>query len=326
MNSRRFTLSLGVVGSGVLATAFFQAAVAAADKYDITPDPTSAGPFTAIDGMPPQDQAVAGLQYYNYQDLTTGDTGSFEGLSLHDVAASGVTNQEILALPQALAMQRDALVGGDNAPAQGSFFDTLNYGNGVENVYTDLAGTGLGSTNTISDTVVTPFGNFTMPTTFDATAALQPAEFTYPSNSAVFPGYSFVPDANDHLEIRSIGGTLPFDQSVSGIQIYDVDDATGTEVDQFEGRVVQRCQRCGPDQPGNPGNPRQPRLYHPGSGKGCSSRRLRRRRIPRRRLRRWLQPRHPFARVGIRNDQLRARVRECVLRRRGDRHHTADRQ
>jgi hypothetical protein len=252
VKTRRLALTLGTAGGGVLAAALLQPALASADNYDITPDPTATELFTASGGLPPLDQAVSGLQAYNFEDLTTGQTGSFDGLSLNDVYASGLTNQEILELPNNIAVKAEATdltLAENNTPAPGSFFDTLNYGHGFENVYTDLdgtasgatntttdlVGTGSGATNTITDTVVTPFGNFNLPTTFDAIAALQAATFTYPSTSGAFPGYSYVPDPRSPQEINSIGGTLPFDQSVSGTQYYDVDDPTGAQVGNFSG-------------------------------------------------------------------------------------------
>jgi hypothetical protein len=232
MNSRRIALSLGAAAGGALAAAFLQPALAFADDYTITPDPTETETFTAIGGQPPFDQAVAGLQLFDTDDLTTGNTGSFDGMSLNDVAAVGQTNQEIL------VNDGGAFHGGGNAltaPPTGSFFDTTSYGNDVENQYTDLVGTGANGTNTITDTFVTPFGNINIPTTFDATEALQAADFTYPSTSAAFAGYSYVPDSSFEEDVNSIGGLLPFDQSVSGTQSYDVDDPTGAYVGGFDG-------------------------------------------------------------------------------------------
>lgn len=65
--------------------------------------------------------------------------------------------------------------------------------------------------------------------------ALQAADFTYPSTSAAFAGDSFVPDSDDDEYVNSIGGLAPFDQSVSGIQDYDVNDATGQNLGDFSG-------------------------------------------------------------------------------------------
>ncbi|MGC2655116.1 MAG: hypothetical protein WA317_16320 [Mycobacterium sp.] len=90
-------------------------------------------------------------------------------MSLNDVGTFGFHNQEI----------SDLSFADGNPPPQGSVFDTFNYGHGFENVYSDLAGTGANGTNTITDTFVTPFGSFNIPTTFDVMDALPAADFTY---------------------------------------------------------------------------------------------------------------------------------------------------
>ncbi len=231
MSCHRIAISLGAAG-GVLAAAFLQPALAFADDYNITPDPLTPETFTAIGGQPPFDQTVAGLQLFGTDDVTTGHIGSFDGVSLHDVAASGQTNQEIL------VADLGTFRGGGhalNVPPAGSFFDTVSYGNGFENQYSDLAGTGANQTNTVTDTFVTPFGDINIPTTFDATEALQAADFTYPSTSPTLAGYSFVPDPGSPEDINSIGGLPPFDQSVSGTQLYDLNDPTGAGIGEFDG-------------------------------------------------------------------------------------------
>ena len=52
----------------------------------------------------------------------------------------------------------------------GSVIDVANFGSGFETVYSDL----ISSTrsNVITDTFVTPFGDFAIPTTFDAASGL----------------------------------------------------------------------------------------------------------------------------------------------------------
>jgi hypothetical protein len=60
-------------------------------------------------------------------------------------------------------------------PPVGSVYDVANFGNGFENVYVDIPGSGS-SGDHITDTLVTPFGNFNIPTDFDAIQALNPGE------------------------------------------------------------------------------------------------------------------------------------------------------
>jgi hypothetical protein len=238
MKSRRIALTLGAAGGGVLAAGFLQTAVAFADDYSIVPDPDVFSRFTAIGGVPPLDQAVSSVLGYNVSDLTTGATGSIDGVSLNDLDAFGFDNQEILALPEAInakvvaAAEPPPTGSTFDAPPTGSLFDTFNYGYGFENHYSDLVGTGTGGTNTITDTFATPFGNFNIPTNFDAAAADSAAVFTYPANST--GDFSYVPTGTENY--TSIGGEPLLYQTVSGnFQAYDVNAPGGATVGSFEG-------------------------------------------------------------------------------------------
>jgi hypothetical protein len=60
----------------------------------------------------------------------------------------------------------------------GSVYDAFNLGNGYENVYTAIPGT-AGGADTITDTLVTPFGNVNLDSLFgsiDAAAPMQPGD------------------------------------------------------------------------------------------------------------------------------------------------------
>ena len=62
-------------------------------------------------------------------------------------------------------------------PTVGSVYDALNLGNGVENIYTAIPGTG--GSDTVTDTLVTPFGNVNLNSLFgsvDAAAPLHPGD------------------------------------------------------------------------------------------------------------------------------------------------------
>ena len=63
-------------------------------------------------------------------------------------------------------------------PSVGSVYDVFNLGNGIENVYTAIAGAS-GSTDTVSDTLVTPWGDLNLDSLFggiDAASALAPGD------------------------------------------------------------------------------------------------------------------------------------------------------
>jgi hypothetical protein len=70
-----------------------------------------------------------------------------------------------------LADNPDGTVGtgaGDEPPV-GSVLDTTNFGGGFGNLYSDIVGSG-GGPDTITDKMVTPFGDFNLPIFFDAAA------------------------------------------------------------------------------------------------------------------------------------------------------------
>jgi hypothetical protein len=61
---------------------------------------------------------------------------------------------------------------GADAPGVGSVFETVTFGDtGIENVYTDIVSTS-GGPDTITDILVTPLGDITLPSTLDAAAGL----------------------------------------------------------------------------------------------------------------------------------------------------------
>src|SRR5271168_1721791 len=86
----------------------------------------------------------------------------------------GFTNTEINVTGVTPADGADAA----SLPTVGSVYDAFNLGNGIENVYTAIPGTAGGS-DTVTDTLVTPFGNVNLDSLFgniDAAAPLQPGD------------------------------------------------------------------------------------------------------------------------------------------------------
>jgi hypothetical protein len=86
----------------------------------------------------------------------------------------GFTNTE-------LVIQSATPIGNATAtelPTVGSVYDAFNFGNGYENVYTAIPGTG-GAPDTVTDTLVTPFGNVNLDSLFggiDAAVPLHPGD------------------------------------------------------------------------------------------------------------------------------------------------------
>ncbi len=56
----------------------------------------------------------------------------------------------------------------------GSIYDAFNFGNGYENVYTAIPGVD-GANDTVTDTLVTPFGNINLDSLFGSIDAVQSA-------------------------------------------------------------------------------------------------------------------------------------------------------
>ena len=128
------------------------------NDYDITPE--GSGTIVGIDGIQPADIDVQGTQEFGYTDLATGQTGTFDA----DVAQSTISFFNTIPQEQLVVTSSSG-----DAPAVGSVFEIYNYGDGYESIYSDIPST-TGS-NTITDTFVTPFGDFQIPDTYAAAAA-----------------------------------------------------------------------------------------------------------------------------------------------------------
>jgi hypothetical protein len=170
MNKHRFMFALTAAAAGLLAALSFSTANGRADVSTIG-DASALG-FTPPDllsesGMPPFDQTF--LEHGVFLvPLPSGVEETTDG-QLSTTDSFGAINQDFVS--------DDSL----NADVPNhSVIDIWNLGGGYENIYTDLAGLGTGGANEITDTVVTPFGNFDIPTTFDAAAL----DFAAPAASA----------------------------------------------------------------------------------------------------------------------------------------------
>jgi len=164
----------------------------APDVFGFSPD--SPETVLTVSGLPPFDQQVEGYQRFDYFTTPTGDTspvdvGSFNTdvstLSLPD----GFTNTEYLVTGGQTTDEIGPNVTPDltdaHLPTTGSVYDIANFGNGFENVYSDvvtpqaydattdaLAGTGTAATGTITDTFVTPFGDVNLTPLVDSFSTL----------------------------------------------------------------------------------------------------------------------------------------------------------
>jgi hypothetical protein len=116
----------------------------------------------------------------------------------------GFTNTELIVTTSTAGAGGSA----SDLPTVGSVYDAFNLGNGIENVYTAIPGTAGGS-DTVTDTLVTPFGNVNLDSLFgniDAAAPLQPGDAFTGLETADISG---APDA------FTIGSTT-FDPTLAG--------------------------------------------------------------------------------------------------------------
>jgi hypothetical protein len=199
MKTRRITLGLSAVGGGLLAAAFLPLAVANADTTDITGptpitdvfgfSPDSPETVLTVSGLPPLFQQVEGYQTFDYvtpsgddetlsADVSTLTTPGFENTEylITGVDSEATKVADLVANPT------------DSFPTDGSVYDIANFGNGFENVYSDVApeqatkvadattdsltGIGTTATGTITDTFVTPFGNIDLTPLVDGFSTL----------------------------------------------------------------------------------------------------------------------------------------------------------
>ena len=238
MHRRRITRVLGAAAGGLLGAAFLPVAVAFADDYDIVADPNSPEVITGLYGFdfgfqttpPAVNGSVDGNQLFDVDDTTIGTTtepdtvGTFEADESTSSDVFGDTNQELLVTSDVSGTTGTAA--GDTPPV-GSVFDYYNFGNGgFENIYSDLPSA---SGNLISDTLVTPFGDFTIPVTLDAASAASAYGAT---NIAIADG-DIVPDPGHIEHVTAVNGIPPLSVAVQGFEKFDVDNASGADVGVF---------------------------------------------------------------------------------------------
>jgi len=116
--------------------------------------------FTGVNGLPPWDVAVQGTQDFDYANAD-GATGQFTADVTNTLDTFDDSTETVLVTSNT-----------DPDAPTGSVFETVTWGQtGFENVYTDIV-SATGGANTITDTLVTPLGDFTLPNMFDAALGL----------------------------------------------------------------------------------------------------------------------------------------------------------
>jgi hypothetical protein len=146
------------------------------EGFDPVVQLTAAPPFLQIGGGALSLGAGTGSVPLAAQDFNVYDgTSASDQIGSIDTSEAvtnlfGLTNTEFTV---------DSVTGtSSDLPTVGSVYDVFNFGNGFENVYTDIAGA-TASADTVTDTFVTPFGNIDLGSLFgsiDAVAGLNPGD------------------------------------------------------------------------------------------------------------------------------------------------------
>jgi hypothetical protein len=141
------------------AAAAHTVAVPLAGGYEIIPS-TTPETLTGVVGVPPLDVAIQGTQTFDV-DATGGDTAGSFGADVSTASTPFGINDEALLVTGATGDTGTAV--GD-VPPVGSEFNIFTFGNsGFENIIADLTPSTSGGADVVSDTLVTPFGDYTIP-------------------------------------------------------------------------------------------------------------------------------------------------------------------
>lgn len=154
-----------------------------------------------------------------------------------NLTGSGITTADIAEVLNGMNLS--------DLPAVGTVYSVTDFGGGFANVYEAIPGTGGGSA-AITNTLVTPFGNLNLPTSFDATAPLDPAaplgalaatsdSATLSDNAFTIGGLTFDPGSDGFntdgayplfgiaplLQIAGVNALGAFLPSQTGVAMYD---------------------------------------------------------------------------------------------------------
>jgi hypothetical protein len=209
-----------------------------------TLDPTLAAggegydPIGTLGGAPPLLTLAGGSLLGSALDTQNFDVFSGTGSGAADVGTIntgesvttllGFTNTELIVESATPASAGDAL------PTVGSVYDALNLGNGIENVYTAIPST-TGGADTVTDTLVTPFGNVNLDSLFggiDAAAPLQPgdafAALETGDSSIGTDAFSIGGTTFDPVSATGVEGFAPVDQLIGAPPLLEIGGGTPT--------------------------------------------------------------------------------------------------
>jgi hypothetical protein len=146
-----------------------------ADGFTTIPVLTASPPLLDIGG------GTLEGSFFNTQNLDV-YTGTGSAATEVGSISAGENVTDLLGSTNTELVVQSATPSGDSTaadlPTVGSVYDAWNFGGGFENVYTDIPGT-AGAPDTVTDELVTPFGNVDLDSlfgSFDAAAPLNPGD------------------------------------------------------------------------------------------------------------------------------------------------------
>jgi hypothetical protein len=187
------------------------------------PDSTTDKLFS-VNGIPPIDMVLQGHEHFNVDNAAGALVGTFAGDNATTTDMAGTYTEAVLVTKD---LTGTAGVADGDVPPVGSVFNTMNL-DGWENYYSDLTSTTPGGADTITDTLVTPFGqDVTIPVTFDAAQAETPVSVDLPD------GDTIAADPESTEVFNGINGLPPVDVGIQGQQEFDLLSSTGSTLGTF---------------------------------------------------------------------------------------------
>jgi hypothetical protein len=171
-------------------------------------DPVGSQSVDSINGIPPLTVAEQGTQTFGVDNSSGTEIGTFNAVDTTTTDGYGTYTEGALATSSST----------DGSIGEGSIFNAVDLF-GYDSIYSDVVGTN--GANTITETIVTPLGDYTVPGTFDAAQAetVSDSPITLPN------GMTF--DPTTELNFTGINGLPPVDVGVQGGQDFSfVDGAT----------------------------------------------------------------------------------------------------
>jgi len=140
--------------------------------------PVGSEQIFGFNGVPPLDSSVQGFQVFELDDASGNPIGTFDADTTTATGLLGNSSEAVLVTADSGTAGLEA---GDLPPV-GSVFDVNDYGFGYETIYSDLVSTD--GANVITETFVTPFGDFALNPFVDLAANVPEGSFFIPTSLA----------------------------------------------------------------------------------------------------------------------------------------------